>query len=87
MTTVIINDKSKAARLMIEYLKTQSYAKIVEEEQLNYGLQDTIKESEQYEKMREKEPNAQTKRAIHDVQQGKVTYCDNVEDMLNKLKA
>jgi hypothetical protein len=35
----------------------------------------------------EKEPNAVTKRAIRDVQKGKVTYCDNVEDMMKKLNS
>jgi len=34
-TTVIINEKSKAAKLMLEYLKTQSYVKIVEENEPN----------------------------------------------------
>jgi len=33
----------------------------------------------------DKEPNAETKRAISDVQKGKVTRCDNVEDMIKKL--
>jgi len=35
----------------------------------------------------EKEPNAETKRAIRDVKKGKVTRCDNFEDMMNKLNS
>lgn len=35
----------------------------------------------------EKEPNAETKRAIHDVKKGKVTRCNSAEDMMNKLNS
>lgn len=45
MTTVIINTKSKAAKVMVEYLKTQPYAKIVEEKKFNYGVQQSIEEA------------------------------------------
>jgi hypothetical protein len=31
MTTVIITNKSKAAKQMVEFLKTQPYAKVIEE--------------------------------------------------------
>lgn len=34
-----------------------------------------------------REPNAETKRAILDVKNGKVTRCSSVEDMMNKLNA
>lgn len=32
MATVIIRNKSKAAKLMLEYLKTQRYATVIEED-------------------------------------------------------
>ena len=35
----------------------------------------------------QKQPNAATKRAISDVKKGKVTECENVEDMLKKLNS
>jgi hypothetical protein len=65
MTTIIIDDKSVGAKEMIEFLKTQRFARIINE----------------------KEPNAETKRAILDVQKGKVTRCSGAEDMMNKLNA
>ena len=46
MATVIINNKSKAAKLMLEYLKTQPYAKIVEENEPNAYLLKSIEEAE-----------------------------------------
>ena len=45
MATVIINNKSKAAKLMLEYLKTQSYVKIVEENEPNAYLLKSIQEA------------------------------------------
>jgi hypothetical protein len=33
MTTVIINNKSESAKKMIEFLKTQKYATVLEDEQ------------------------------------------------------
>ena len=45
MATVIINNKSKAAKLMLEYLKTQSYVKIVEEDEPNAYLLKSIMEA------------------------------------------
>lgn len=45
MATVIINNKSKAAKLMLEYLKTQSYVKIVEENEPNTYLLKSINEA------------------------------------------
>jgi hypothetical protein len=35
MTTVIITNKSKAAKQMVEFLKTQPYAKVFEEDEPN----------------------------------------------------
>jgi hypothetical protein len=35
MTTVIITNKSKAANQMVEFLKTQPYAKVIEEDEPN----------------------------------------------------
>jgi hypothetical protein len=45
MATVIINTRSKAARVMVEYLKTQTYAKIVEEPEPNSTTLRAIKEA------------------------------------------
>jgi hypothetical protein len=44
-TTVIINNKSKAAKLMLEYLKTQPYVKIVEENEPNAYLLQSLDEA------------------------------------------
>lgn len=35
MATVIINERSTGAKKMLEFLKTQSYAKIIDEETIN----------------------------------------------------
>ena len=43
MATVIINNKSKAAKLMLEYLRTQSYAKIVDENEENIPNRATVR--------------------------------------------
>ena len=44
MTTIIINDRSAAAKKMIEFLKTQSYVTIVEERNPSLSLMKSIKE-------------------------------------------
>ena len=64
MKTIIIDDSTIDAIKMVEFLKTQSFARIVAEN----------------------EPNEATKRAILEVEEGKVTYCSSVEDMMAKLK-
>ena len=38
MTTIIINDKTTDAQRMIEFLRTQRYAKIIEEKIPNASL-------------------------------------------------
>jgi len=43
MTTVIIESKSKAAQIMIEFLKTQSYVKVIEENEGDIPNDTTIK--------------------------------------------
>jgi hypothetical protein len=35
MATVIINERSTGAKKMLEFLKTQSYAKIIDDETIN----------------------------------------------------
>ena len=45
MATVIIKGKSKAAKVMLEFLKTQPYAEIVEEDEPNEALQKSFDEA------------------------------------------
>jgi hypothetical protein len=46
MATVIINNKSKAAKLMLEYLKAQSYAKKSKSKDLKTYLLKSIENAE-----------------------------------------
>jgi hypothetical protein len=46
MATLIINNKSKAAKLMLEYLKTQSYAKKSKSKDLKTYLLKSIENAE-----------------------------------------
>jgi hypothetical protein len=45
MTTIIIDDKSTSARKMIEFLKTQRYAKIIEEREPSVSLKKSMEEA------------------------------------------
>jgi len=45
MTTIVIKSKSKAAKLMIDYLKTQSYAKVIETNEPNDETKKAIAEA------------------------------------------
>jgi hypothetical protein len=45
MTTIIINERSKDAKKMIEFLKTQRYATIIEEKEPTPALKKAIEES------------------------------------------
>jgi hypothetical protein len=45
MTTIIINERSKGAKKLIEYLKTQPFIKIVEEKTPSPTLAKSIKEA------------------------------------------
>ena len=45
MTTVIITNKSKAAKQMVEFLKTQPYAKVIEENEPNNTTLKAIEEA------------------------------------------
>jgi len=45
MTTIIINDKTTGAKKMVEYLKTQRYAIIIDERIPNASLIKSIKEA------------------------------------------
>jgi len=46
MTTILIDDKTMDAKKMIEYLKTQRYAKIIDNKTPNARLQKSIDEAE-----------------------------------------
>ncbi|MCX6221601.1 MAG: hypothetical protein NTZ69_11500 [Bacteroidia bacterium] len=46
MTTIVIDDKTIDAKKMVEYLKTQRYAKIIDEKTPNAILQKSIDEAE-----------------------------------------
>jgi len=56
MTTIVIDDKTIDAKKMVEYLKTQRYAKIIDEKTPNATLQKSIDEAETGKVIRE--PNA-----------------------------
>lgn len=45
MTTIIINDKTTDAKRMIEFLRTQRYAKIVDEKTPNSSLLKSMEEA------------------------------------------
>jgi len=45
MTTIIINDKTADAKRMIEFLKTQRYAKIIDEKTPNTSLLKSMEEA------------------------------------------
>jgi hypothetical protein len=45
MTTIIIDDKSVSARKMIEFLKTQRYATIIDDSEPNASLRESMKEA------------------------------------------
>lgn len=45
MTTIVIKNTSKAAKLMIDYLKTQSYAKVIEQEEPNTTTKNAVAEA------------------------------------------
>jgi hypothetical protein len=64
MTTVIINEKTKAGKSLIEYLRHSNHATIIED----------------------KQPNAQTLKAIKDIEEGKVTSYKSAKDLMSSLK-
>jgi len=45
MTTIIINDKTTEAKRMVEFLRTQRYAKIVDEKIPNASLLKSMEEA------------------------------------------
>lgn len=45
MATVIIKSKSKAAKQMLEFLKTQPYAIVLEDKEPNAGVQKSLDEA------------------------------------------
>ena len=45
MATIVIDEKSVGAKKMIEFLKTQPYAKIVDERKPSTGLAKSIEEA------------------------------------------
>lgn len=57
MTTIVIDDKTIDAKKMVEYLKTQRYAKIIEEKIPNATLLKSIDEAETGKVIREPNVN------------------------------
>ena len=57
MTTIVIDDKTIDAKKMVEYLKTQRYAKIIDEKIPNATLQKSIDEAETGNVIREPNVN------------------------------
>lgn len=45
MTTIIINDKTTDAKRMVEFLKTQRYAKIIDERTPSASLRKSMEEA------------------------------------------
>ena len=45
MTTIVINDRTLGAKKMIEYLKTQKYATIIEEREPSASLLKSMEEA------------------------------------------
>lgn len=45
MTTIIIDEKTTGAKKMVEYLKTQRYAKIIEDKTPNASLLKSMEEA------------------------------------------
>ena len=46
MATVIINDKIKAGKLFLEFLKSQTWAKVIEKKHPNAKTRQAIKDAE-----------------------------------------
>lgn len=57
MTTIVIDDKTIDAKKMVEFLKTQRYAKIIDEKTPNAILQKSIDEAETGRVIREPNVN------------------------------
>jgi hypothetical protein len=57
MTTIIIDEKTIDAKKMIEYLKTQRYAKIIDDKTPNDKLQKSMDEAETGKVIREPNVN------------------------------
>jgi hypothetical protein len=70
MTTVIINEKSKKGRIVLDLIKELGIGKIISEKRRNKSLK----------------PNKDTLLAIKDAIEGKTIKCDSFEDYLEKVK-
>jgi hypothetical protein len=70
MTTVIINEKSKKGRIVLDLIKELGIGKIISEKSRNKSLK----------------PNKDTLLAIKDAIEGKTIKCDSFEDYLEKVK-
>jgi len=69
MTTVIINEKSKKGRIVLDLIKELGIGKIISEKSRNKSLK----------------PNKDTLLAIKDAIEGKTIKCDSFEDYLEKV--
>ncbi len=57
MTTIVIDDKTIDAKKMVEFLKTQPYAKFIDDKTPNATLQKSIDEAETGKVIREPNVN------------------------------
>jgi hypothetical protein len=70
MTTVIINEKSKKGRIVLDLIKELGIGKIISEKSRNKSFK----------------PNKNTLLAIKDAIEGNTIKCDSFEDYLEKVK-
>ncbi len=70
MTTIIINEKSKKGKVILDLLKEMGVGKIISEKSQNKSLK----------------PNKDTLLAIKDAIEGNTIKCDSFEDYLEKVK-
>ena len=70
MTTIIINEKSKKGKIVLELIRELRVGKIVEDDRPKKKIN----------------PNAVTLKAIKDAYEGKTIKCDGFQDYLKKAK-
>lgn len=75
MSVIVIKDNKKSLKLLEQIAKRMGsqVARLDDEQLANVSFGET--------------PNAETIRAINDVKKGKITRCDNVADLINKLNS
>ncbi len=70
MTTVIINEKSKKGRIVLDLIKELGIGKVISDKSRN----------------KSSKPNKNTLLAIKDAIEGNTIKCDSFEDYLEKVK-